>query len=70
MAPTFLSASLPSPPTTLQQCLQTGFNIQQDTGDQPEFAALAAEFSDVLCCSSPGLLQNLCQEFELRMETG
>ncbi len=45
------------------------FSLPPDAGDPPEFAALPAEFCDVLGGPPPGLPPDRGQEFELRIET-
>ena len=46
------------------------FTLPPDAGDPPEFAALAAEYSDVLGGPPPGLPPDRGPEFELHIETG
>ena len=46
------------------------FALPSDAGDPPEFAALAAEYGDVLGPPPPGLPPDRGPDFELHIETG
>jgi hypothetical protein len=46
------------------------FTLPPDTGDPPDFAALAHEYADLLAGPPPGLPPDRGPAFELRIETG